>query len=78
MGERIWTFRRQVLNDSGRSGDFFAATTSGQIVDLATECGFRFTAADFSALLQSNQGEFWVYGYNARNPLNHLQKVFSV
>ena len=71
-------FILQVLNDPARSGDFFAATTSEQMVDLATDCGFRFTPDDFSALLQSDQGEFWVYGYSAWNPLNHLRKVFSV
>lgn len=71
-------FLLQVLNDPVRSGVFFAATTPAQIVDLASECGHKIAADDFCTLLQSNSGEFWVYGSSTMNPINHLQKVFSV
>jgi len=75
--QNLDAFILQVLNDPARSGTFFAASTPEQIVDVAGACGFKITAADFRDLLQSNAGEFWIYGRSDKNPINHLCRVFS-
>jgi len=68
-----------VDGDPGVAGDFYAAKTPEEMVELAWESGILIDADDFRALLRSGSTVFWeVRGQESDNPIVHLQKVFSV
>jgi len=68
-----------VDGDPEFAGDFYAASTPIEMVELARESGILIDADDFRALLRSGSTEFWlVRGDERVNPITHLQKIFSV
>ena len=72
-------FLHQVDGDPEFEQKFYAATTAGEMVELAVSRGILIEADDFRALLRSGSTEFWlVRGGGNNNPIAHLQQVFRV
>lgn len=76
--QNLNAFVLQILNEPGRSGTFYAATTPGEIVTLATVCGFNISIDDLGDLLRSHKGQLLIDGRNDKKPFNHLCQVFGV
>jgi hypothetical protein len=72
-------FLYQVEGDPEFAREFYAATTTDEMVSLAEDSGILIDADDFRALLRSGSTERWlVRGNDSTNPIIHLQQTFSV
>lgn len=71
-------FLHQVDGDPELESYFYGASTPEEMVSLAVNKGILIDADDFRALLRSGSTEFWIACANPRNPITHLQKVFSI
>jgi hypothetical protein len=71
-------FLHHVLCDPAFERVFYAATTPEEMVAMAVENGILIEADDFRALLRGGSTEFWITSGDSRNPITHLQRVFSV
>ncbi len=67
-----------VLRDPVRARVFFAIRLPEEMVRFAHAEGIILNVQDFVQLLGTDTGRYWFFGSKTKDPIAHLQKVFSV
>ncbi len=66
------------LRDPVRARVFYAITVPEDMVLFAQVDGIVLKVQEFVQLLSTDSGRYWFFGSKTKDPIAHLQKVFSV